>query len=103
VSVTRSSGVSDTAEHGAALALIDRVSNQGDSVWRATGKRVKYTRAFPGAAVIHEYARQFLFNDRTHYSINCMFVVVNRNDYARVKHLALQTVADRWYACRLAT
>jgi hypothetical protein len=102
VSVTRSSGVSDTAEDGASLALIDRVSNQGDSVWRATGGRVKNARAFAGATVIHEYARQVLFKDRTHYGINCMFVVVNGNDYARVKHPALQTAAVRWYACRLA-
>jgi hypothetical protein len=57
VSVTRLSGVSDTAENGASFALIDRVSNQGDSVWRATGERVKHARAFPRAAVIHEYAR----------------------------------------------
>jgi hypothetical protein len=40
VSVTGSSGIPDTAQHGSALALIDRVSNQGDSVWRVAGKRV---------------------------------------------------------------
>jgi hypothetical protein len=37
VGVARLSGVADTAEHGASLAPINRVSNQGDSVWRATG------------------------------------------------------------------
>jgi hypothetical protein len=40
VSVTRSSGMADAAQHSAALALIARVSNQDDSVWRPAGKRV---------------------------------------------------------------
>ena len=102
VSVTRLSGVSDTAEDGASLALIDRVSNQSDSIGRATGERVKNARAFTGAAVIHEYARQVLFKDRTNYGINCMFVVVNRNHDASFKHPALQTAAVHWYVCRLA-
>jgi hypothetical protein len=102
VSVTRLSGVSDTAEDGTSLALIDRVSNQSDSIWRATGERVKYKRAFRGAAIIHEYARQVLFKDRTYYGINCMFVVINGNHYTRFKHPTLQKAAVRWYACRLA-